>query len=95
MEKLPKVDYAKLSFDFQRHHERFCKFVEKRKLTCMECGGAGGSQEVILDDGTGPWDSCGYCEGTGYMSPHMRGQWLKWKREEKRASKNLISSFGT
>ena len=89
-----EINYVKLASDSQRHHERFRKFVEKSKLTCMECGGAGGFKEVILDDGTGPWDECWSCEGTGYMSPHMRGQWLRWKRKEKRASKNLVSSVG-
>ncbi|MFA5238235.1 MAG: hypothetical protein WC476_00825 [Phycisphaerae bacterium] len=29
------------------------------------CHGSGGEKEVILDDGSGPWYECGYCEGKG------------------------------
>lgn len=79
------INYAKWYSDEDRHHARFRRYVERFKLCCQECGGAGGEKEVILDDGSGPWHSCGFCEGTGYVSPWMRGQWLRWKRMEKAA----------
>jgi len=76
------VNYRRLWFEWYRHHARFVKFVESKKLTCQECGGAGGERDVILDDGTGPWEQCGFCEGTGFVTPHIRGLWLRWKRQE-------------
>ena len=79
-------DYARSDEYDRRHHTRFRRFVESRKLICQECRGGGGETDPILDDGTGPWESCGWCEGTGYMTPHARGQWLRYKREEKRAA---------
>lgn len=80
------LDYAKLDEYSRRHFQRFERFVQIRKLTCMECKGAGGWTEPVLDDGTGPHESCGWCEGTGYMTPHARGQWLRFKREAKRVA---------
>ncbi len=38
-----------------------------KKVACPWCGGGGGFIEVILDDGTGPWERCGFCQGTGKM----------------------------
>ena len=36
-------------------------------VQCPMCHGLGGEVEVILDDGTGPWTTCGFCRGTGQM----------------------------
>lgn len=78
------TDYAKVLEYRRRHHERFVRFVEARKLTCQDCGGGGGEVDVVLPEtGQGPWMECGWCEGTGYMTPWERGQWLKYKRQEK------------
>ena len=74
------IDYARLGWYYRHHHGRFTRFVESRKLTCQDCGGRGGYTDIIVD-GLGPWEPCGWCEGTGYVSPWLRGQWLKWKRE--------------
>ncbi len=76
--------YAKKSSDWWRHHQRFKLRVQKTKLTCQECGGAGGEIEPVTDYGQGPFIDCGWCEGTGLMTPWLRGQWLKCKREERR-----------
>jgi len=73
-------DYPRLDYEYRQHHTRYRHFVEQRGLLCQECGGGGGHTEPILDDGTGPWEPCGFCEGTGYVTPHMRGWWLRWKR---------------
>lgn len=67
----------------RRHHERYVKRIECEGLVCQDCGGAGGYKEVILDDGSGPWFECGWCEGTGKVTRWLRGLWLRCKREEK------------
>jgi hypothetical protein len=82
-----ETNYAKLDWYMVAHHRRFRRFVESRKLTCQDCGGAGGYKEPILDDGTGPWFECGWCEGTGYITPHGRGVWLRFKRDDARSNK--------
>ena len=41
---------------------------EKKKFfPCWVCEGQGGWKEEILDDGSGPYDECGYCEGNGLI----------------------------
>jgi hypothetical protein len=80
-----KINYAWLDWKYVQHHERLEKFVLslRPQLVCQECKGGGGWTEPILDDGTGPWEECGWCEGIGYVTPHIRGQWLKYKKLEK------------
>ena len=75
-------DYAKWDYKQMAHHARFVKYINSmpHKLTCQECGGGGGWTEPVLDDGTGPWEQCGWCQGTGYVRPWLRGRWLGWKR---------------
>lgn len=76
------IDYAKLDFRYRRHHERWKRRVESRhpKLMCQACGGMGGNVEPVLDFGQGPWEECGWCEGTGYVDAHRRAFWLREKR---------------
>jgi len=76
------VDYARYNEEMRRHHQRYVHFIERmpRKLTCQACGGAGEFHESVLDYGEGPDYPCGFCEGTGYVTPYMRGQWLRLKR---------------
>ena len=76
--------YAKMHQRDRRHHIRYKRYVEAHGLICQECRGAGGETVPILDDGTGPFEECGYCEGTGKVTRHMRGLWLTWRRESKR-----------
>ena len=79
------VDYGRLAYYWQAHHLRFQRFTAQRPdLLCMECRGGGGWTEPVLDDGSGPWEPCGWCEGTGLMTPHGRGAWLNYRRAEKR-----------
>lgn len=40
---------------------------KKRSFPCPICKGQGGWKEVVLDDGSGPFDECGYCEGKGLI----------------------------
>lgn len=77
--------YAKIHSDWRRHHLRFAARVERQKLVCQECGGSGGEVEPVLDYGQGPFVECGWCEGTGYVTPWLRGRWLRCKREERAA----------
>ena len=78
-------NYARLNESWRRHHIRFVRRIEgmSPKLICQECRGGGGRTELVLDDGSGPWEECGFCEGTGYVTPWLRGQWLRLKKAEK------------
>jgi len=76
-------NYAELSYRNHQHFLRFQRRVEATKLVCQECGGAGGETVAVLDYGAGPWEPCGWCEGTGYLTPWLRGLWLRSKRKER------------
>ena len=65
------------------HHQRLTAYVEAKKLTCMDCHGRGGETIPVLDYGQGPFEECGWCEGTGYMTPFHRGLWLRLKKADK------------
>ena len=74
------VNYAKLRWRWHSQAERFKRRVATSKLLCQECRGAGGWTEPVLDDGSGPWEQCGWCWGTGKVTPWLRGQWLRCQR---------------
>lgn len=76
------INYRKLDSDYARHHARFSAHVAREGLVCQECRGAGGEVDPVLDDGSGPFNSCGWCEGTGKVTKWLRGLWLRMKREE-------------
>ena len=88
----PKVDYPRLYYANARHHERYKRYVVRHGLTCQECGGFGQYVEDVLDFGDYDVGSipcevhapCGWCEGTGKVTRHTRGLWLRVKRSEKR-----------
>jgi len=64
------------------------------KVTCPNCGGLGGYTEVILDDGTGPWEQCGFCEGTGEMKKNkLYYQSLGWLSASKRAKRKEMQNL--
>jgi len=54
--------------------------AEERQFICQDCGGMGGEVDVILDDGTGPFEECGWCQGTGRVDAKTRGEWLRMKK---------------
>lgn len=62
------------------------------KLTCQECKGYGEYTVETIDH----WEvreHCGWCKGTGHISPVNRGAWLTMKREEKRIKEgNLVAA---
>lgn len=81
------IDYARESYRRREHCRRLKAAIERipKKLVCQECGGAGGEINVVLPEtGEGPWEPCGWCEGIGYVMPHIRGLWLAEKRNEGR-----------
>jgi len=43
------------------------KTKKAKTLLCPMCHGAGGFREVILDDGSGPREVCGGCDGKGEL----------------------------
>ena len=80
-----EVDYKKLHWRWKQHHERYERYVELKhsNLWCMECKGAGGGTEFISLELGGPWNQCGWCEGTGLMTSYLRGAWLRMMKQEK------------
>lgn len=78
-------DYRRWDYVRREHHRRYAAYVEVHGFTCQDCGGAGGDIDVVIPEtGQGPWEPCGWCEGTGYVTRWIRGYWLRWKAEEKR-----------
>jgi hypothetical protein len=74
--------YAQLDWQHRHHHIRHKRYVESmpKKLPCQECGGSGD----LLEDricGHNLYVDCGWCEGIGYVTPWLRGQWLRYKRK--------------
>ena len=78
------VNYARIAYKQARHHERFVRRVEAtdRKLICQDCSGRGGAINAIFMN-QGPWEECGWCEGTGYVTPWIRSAWLRYRRQIK------------
>ena len=90
----PIPDYPRMNYYAQRHHERYARRVSLHtSLVCQECGGGGGSVEPVLDDGSGPWEPCGWCEGTGRLTPFLRGMWLRQKYLDKHTFDHCV--YGT
>ena len=81
-----QVNYSRRDYQWRKHHERYKKRVQEKHphLHCMECGGRGGGIEIVDPELGGPWWPCEYCEGTGLMTPYLRGVWLRMKRDELR-----------
>lgn len=76
------TDYARFAYQCNAHYQRYKRRIDamSRKLVCQECRGSGGWIEPILDYGQGPWEQCGWCLGTGYVTPWLRGMWLRCRR---------------
>uniref|UniRef100_A0A6M3LJ19 Uncharacterized protein n=1 Tax=viral metagenome TaxID=1070528 RepID=A0A6M3LJ19_9ZZZZ len=43
---------------------------------CFDCKGMGGYTDIVCDDGTGPFEPCGICNGTGELTIF---KWIKFK----------------
>ena len=85
------IDWIKRHYYAMYHHSRFRKYIENlpNALVCQDCGGGGG-EVVPLPGmwGQGPWEECGWCEGTGLVTPRIRGEWLRMKKDEKARMKH-------
>jgi hypothetical protein len=79
-----EYDYRRMAYYWRQSHERYQRYVEAHGLLCQECHGMGGETDVILDDGTGPWEPCGWCQGTGKVTRWVRGMWLRERQRLKR-----------
>ncbi len=68
--------------------------MKTKTVQCPMCGGMGGEKTPILDDGSGPWEECGYCGSTGRMKKSkLYYQCLGWLSADKRGRlKRLMSS---
>ena len=90
-----KVDFTREAYYWNQHHKRFTKYVTSlpKLLFCQECHGEGGWIEITDSEIGGPWYDCGFCEGTGYVSPWIRGLWLTFKRLEKKRAINDRSFY--
>ena len=75
--------YAQLSQKYRRHHARFERYIDDHGLSCQACGGAGNYIEDVIPEVGTVYGTCGFCEGTGLVTRWMRGQWLRWKKDEK------------
>jgi hypothetical protein len=82
---MPSFDYVRYAYQTHAHHVRYARYVEAHGLICQECGGRGGHIEPVLDWGQGPWEPCGWCEGTGKTTRWLRGLWLTEKRYANRS----------
>jgi hypothetical protein len=80
---LSPIDYRRLDYARYAHHVRYVRYIMAMipKLICQECCGAGGWTEPVLDDGSGPFEQCGWCEGTGYVTRWLRGLWLRYQKQ--------------
>ena len=91
-----KAFYARLDYYSQRRRTRRERYVMNRRplLACQDCRGMGGETVPILDDGTGPFEMCGWCEGIGYVSAWERGEWLRTQKGSKAAIRQLNAQLG-
>lgn len=60
--------------------------IDMAKKQCPSCNGRGGWVDVILEDGTGPFEPCGWCDGTGEISGRHYYVCLGYLSAEKRTS---------
>ena len=77
------ANWHRLVYKSREHHRRFVRRVSRHKLVCQECRGSGKEIGCTSDQDGGPWSECVWCEGTGYVTPHLRGVWLRHKRAVK------------
>jgi len=75
-----RPDYARMVWVYRQHHERFRRYVKTNGLLCQACGGMGEFDSHCWYE---PPEPCGWCETTGKVTRHLRGEWLRMMREEK------------
>lgn len=62
---------------------------------CPSCHGTGGYVDVILDDGTGSLEPCGYCKGTGEIVGRFFYRVLGWLSVAKRRRRRGVDKHAT
>lgn len=50
-------------------------------VQCQGCHGRGGEKDVILEDGSGPWEPCGYCDSSGQTTRIMNAWIMRWAND--------------
>ena len=82
------IDYGRIDYKWRSHHARWTRHVTERRprLVCQDCHGMGGETVPILDDGTGPFETCGWCSGVGYVSAWVRGEWLRDQQHRRKVT---------
>ena len=74
-----KTDYPRLDYEYRLHHIRYKARALKDHLLCQDCGGNG---QYVAENicGYDRYETCGWCQGVGYLTRWLRGQWLKYQR---------------
>jgi hypothetical protein len=67
------------------------KNLVERLCRCPYCHGEEGWTEPITDDGQGPYEPCGICDGKGTMNILKKLYWVpickKWEKEDREMKK--------
>ncbi len=82
-----KSCYKMLDYQRAAHRERLKRYLNSmpKKLLCQECGGSGRYVEDYIEYRDREiYGMCGWCEGLGFVPPHIRGVWLQYKRKERK-----------
>ena len=59
--------------------------LSEKLVQCQGCHGSGGEIEVVLEDGSGPFEPCGYCRGTGRTTRVMNMWIARWRKNPRQA----------
>ena len=81
-------------YDCRKQHNAY---TAKATLLCQECSGSGEYIEDAIDfgdDWCGPimqyiYATCGWCNGTGKVTPEIRGEWLRWRKSIKAMARGI------
>jgi DnaJ-class molecular chaperone len=60
--------------------------TKKSLLPCQECNGYGREVADVIF-GSPRYEICGWCNGSGEVTPEVKGVWLSYRRDLKRVRK--------
>ena len=69
-----RITYSHFYDMFYTNLKNFLEKIKDILTRCPDCKGKGGYKDVILDDGSGVWYQCGFCEH-GYMNVFKKVYW--------------------